>query len=102
MTACPSSRTTPAASRMTCWPASVMAFATAGEKSREIGDPRTPKREVMRIFTACGARASRRQAPRRVAPERAPAGRAHDVRARAGLGHVGERIDVERPYEARV
>jgi hypothetical protein len=36
----------------------VIAFATAGEKSRDAGEPSTPKSEFMRIFVACEAIAS--------------------------------------------
>ena len=51
-------RTASAARRMTCWPAWVIAFATAGENSRDAGDPSTPKSEFIRILIAWAPMAS--------------------------------------------
>ncbi len=58
MTRWPAASTAAAASRITCWPARVIALATAGEKSRQAEAPRTPKREFMRIFVAWAPTAS--------------------------------------------
>ena len=105
---------------MTCWPAMVIALATAGEKSRQAEAPRTPKREFMRIFVAWAPTASPcspglgpllpetrdqvGQDPRLVGAEPGAARRADErqVRGLARRKDVRQGIDVERADQARV
>src|SRR5207244_4014737 len=89
MTRWPRSATAPTASRITCWPAVVIAFATAGRERGRAGAPGTPEEDVL---VEAGARVEHEPAhdARPGALRRAHRGR--DPPARAQRPQV-ERVD---------
>src|SRR5437773_86615 len=96
MTRWPRSATAPAASRITCWPAVVIAFATAGENRREAGEPSTPKREFIRILVACAAIALPAARAQRPQVERVDG---RDRRADAVELHPGREAPLDRQLD---
>ena len=91
-----------AARRITCCPRRVIAFATAGEKRRDAGEPSTPKSEFMRILIACDAHrvARRARARARSSQSRATSAGRMPGSSRAE-GRAARRADRPAPAPAR-